>query len=113
YAVSRDGHVCRADVDDPDGIAGPALGTAAKWLREKSGFGARVDLTLASSLVRFVTVPWIAGAFTGSAIRRQVERALAERHGEDPASWQLCIQWPRYGWPAFAVAYPSGLMAAV
>lgn len=113
YAVSRDGHVSRVDVDDPGGVAGPALGTAAKWLRARSGFGARVELTLASSLVRFVTVPWIAGTFTGGAIRRQVARALAELHGEDPARWQLCIQWPRYGWPAFAVAYPSGLMAAV
>lgn len=113
YAVSRDGQVSRAEVDDPGGVVSPALGTAANWLRERSGFGARVELAMASSLVRFVTVPWIAGTFTGDAIRSQVVRALAELHGEDPAQWQLCIQWPRYGWPAFAVAYPSGLMAAV
>lgn len=113
YALSRDGHMFRADADDSGDVTGGALTNAAKWLRERSGFGARVELTLASSLVRFVTVPWIAGTFTGTAITRQVARALAESYGEDPARWQLRIQWPRYGWPAFAVAYPSGLMAAV
>lgn len=112
YAMSRDGQVFRVPVGAPDSIMDAALVDTTAWLRSKSGFGAKVELLLASSLVRFTTVPWISGTFTTNALRRQVERSLFERCGEDPREWQLRIQWPRYGWSTFAIAYPARLLAA-
>ncbi|MCD9026844.1 hypothetical protein LDO26_01255 [Luteimonas sp. BDR2-5] len=113
YAMAPGGEVIRLPAGDTGEGTDPALSEAAAWLRSKTTFGARVDLLLASSLVRFATVPWIAGACTGGALRRQVQRHLGERHGDDLAEWTLRIQWPRYGWPTFAIGYPTRQLSAV
>lgn len=94
-----------ADAPDP-----AALAEAAGWLRSRQGRAKDVDLLLSSTRVRFVGVPWVMGTFSGAAIRRQAEQALAAT-GADPDGWELRIQWPRYGCPVFAVAYPRQLLA--
>lgn len=113
YAMAADAEVLRlplaASTDDAD----PAtLAEAAGWLRSKPGAAGRVELLLASSRVRFATVPWVMGTFTAAAIRRQAERELALA-GCALADWQLRIQWPEYGAPSFVVAYPRGLLSAI
>ncbi|GEM_PF-1000421 len=94
-----------ADAPDP-----AALAEAAGWLRSRQGRAEDVDLLLSSTRVRFVSAPWVMGTFSGAAIRHQAEQALAAT-GTDPAGWELRIQWPRYGCPVFAVAYPRQLLA--
>lgn len=113
YAMAPGGDVARFPIGATENGTDSAHAGAAAWLRSKTGFGARVDLLLASSVVRFATLPWIAGTCTGGALRRQIERHLGERHGDDPADWTLRIQWPRYGWPTFAIAYPSRVQSEV
>lgn len=111
YAMAANGEFRRLALDSPAGSMDPAaLADAATWLRSRPGAGGTVELLLASTRVVFVTVPWVIGTFTGGAIRRQVAQALAAT-GTDPADWALGIQWPAYGAPTFAVAYPRALLA--
>lgn len=113
YAMAADAEVRRLPLDAAaDGLDPTALAEAAAWLRSKPGTGGGVELLLASSRVRFASVPWVVGTFTGRAIRRQVEQDF-ERAGCAPADWQLGIQWPGYGAPTFVVGYPRALLDSV
>lgn len=113
YAIAPDDQVACFPISDVADGKPAALGEAAAWLRSKVVGRNRVDLLLASSMVRFAAVPWVAGTFTGGAVRRQVERDLAQRYGPESGNWSLRIQWPTYGWPIFAIAYPTWLLSEV
>lgn len=111
YAMAGDGEVMRLALDaSADGLDPAALAEAVAWLRSRPGTRGDVELLLASARVAFVTVPWVMGTFTGAAIRRQVVQGFAAT-GVDATDRELRIQWPAYGAPTFAVAYPRRLLA--
>lgn len=79
----------------------PALGQA---LRESSG-PVRVQLVLSARLCRFQVLPWVSSIHSGKAIRSYVADAFAEA-AVTAQSHHLQIDWPAYGEPILAIAYP-------
>lgn len=101
-------------------IAGEHAGgepDAAQWARiahslsAHFGATATVRLVLSAGLCRFLVAPWISDCFTGSSIRASVMAMFA---GQDvtEATHHIEIDWPAFGQPVPAVAYPRELVDA-
>jgi len=84
----------------------------ATRLRERFG-PVPVRLVLSSRLCRFVALPWLSSCWHAGAIRAYVEAAFAEAAQATPATHRIEIDWPGYGEPILAVAYPRALVDAV
>lgn len=81
-------------------------------LRESAG-QSRVRVLLSARLCRFGVFPWISSVATGRAMRAHVEEAFAESHAISTQSHHFEIDWPSYGQPVLAVAYPRTLIEAL
>jgi hypothetical protein len=107
----------------PPGSLAPLGGThadvhAADWsavatrLRERFG-PVPLRLVLSARLCRFVVLPWLSSCWTAGAIRACVESAFAQSAQATPATHRIQVDWPAYGEPILAVAYPRALVDAV
>jgi hypothetical protein len=68
-----------------------------------------VRIVLSARLCAFLVAPWVADCFTGPSIRAAVA-AMFESQGVTEASHRIEIDWPVYGQPVPAVAYPRLLV---
>lgn len=73
----------------------------------------RVRVLLSARLCRFGVLPWVSSLAGGRAMRAYVAEALAEDHGISAQSHHLAIDWPAFGEPVLAAAYPRALVEAV
>lgn len=78
-------------------------------LRERFG-KTRVQLLLSARQCRFQVLPWLSSCYTGAAIRRYVADAFASEAGATTESHQIEIDWPHYGEPILAAAYPRAIV---
>ena len=91
---------------------------AAQWARIvqdlRSHFGpiGPVRMVLSARLCRFLVAPWVSDCFTGPSIRASVLAMFASQDVTE-RSHRIEIDWPDYGQPAPAVAYPRALVEAV
>lgn len=80
----------------------------------RTSFGtAKVQILLSARQCRFQVLPWLSSCYTGAAIRQYVADAFAEAAAVSPASHHIQIDWPRYGEPVVAAAYPRATVDAV
>ncbi|WP_368564622.1 hypothetical protein [Pseudoxanthomonas sp. UTMC 1351] len=84
----------------------------AQWLTSHATGKLRVDVLVSAAAVRFMTLPWSSAAGTGAGIRKRVLQAW-ERSGLDNSTHDIRIQWPRYGEPIVAVAYPTAWLRSL
>lgn len=91
---------------DVSGVDWSARGEA---LREQFGTG-RVQLLLSARQCRFQVLPWLSSCCTGTAIRHYVTDAFAAVTGVTLESHWIEIDWPRYGEPILAAAYPRSVV---
>jgi hypothetical protein len=90
---------------------------AADWpavavrLRERLG-PVPVQLVLSARLCRFATLPWLPDCWNAASMRAYVEDAFAAMQAP-PQSHRVEIEWPAYGEPILAVAYPRALVDAI
>lgn len=98
----RGGH---ADVSTVDW---QAIGDA---IRPISG-QVRVQLVLSALQCRFMVLPWVSSCRTPGDVRAFVAEAFAEEVGVVADTHHIEIDWPRYGEPIVAVAYPRRLVEA-
>ncbi|MBU8975702.1 MULTISPECIES: hypothetical protein [unclassified Lysobacter] len=71
-----------------------------------------VRLVLSARLCRFLVAPWVSDCFTGASIRASV-MAMFAGHEVSDTSHHVEIDWPAYGQPVPAVAYPRALVETV
>lgn len=88
------------------------LATLAQWLQSQVTGKTRVDVLISAAAVHFLALPWLSTANTGAAIRKRVLHAW-EKNGLDGAAHDIRIQWPRYGEPIIAVAYPTAWLRSI
>lgn len=91
-----------AGVNDPDA---PDWNVAGRKLRERFGVS-RVHVLLSARLCRYQVLPWLSSCYTGSAIRAYVADAFAEVASITADTHHVEIDWPAYGEPILAIAYP-------
>jgi hypothetical protein len=94
---------------DVSGVDWKALG---ETLRAHFG-NASVQLLLSARQCRYQVLPWLSSCYTGAAIRRYVADAFAAAAGVTAASHWIEIDWPRYGEPVLAAAYPLAIVDAL
>jgi hypothetical protein len=106
----------------PPGSLAPLGGThadaaAADWpavaarLRERCG-PVPVQVVLSARLCRFVALPWLPDCWAAKALRAHVDAAFAAV-GVAPAAHRIEIDWPAYGEPILAVAFPRASVEAI
>lgn len=79
----------------------------------KAAAGRRdVAVVLSARLCRSVVLPWTSGCHRAGTIRRLVAEAFAAQ-GIDEAGHHLQVQWPDFGAPILAIAYPRELGEAL
>lgn len=83
----------------------PDWSQVGKELREKSGVS-QVQVLLSARLCRYQVLPWLSSCYTASAIRAYVADAFAEVASVTADTHHVAIDWPAYGEPILAVAYP-------
>lgn len=81
-------------------------------LREAFGIS-RVHVLLSARLCRYQVLPWLSSCYTGSAIRAYVADAFAEVASVTADTHHVEIDWPAYGEPILAVAYPRVAIEAL
>lgn len=77
-------------------------------LRKAPGGRREVSVVLSARLCRSLVLPWTSGCHSPGAIRRLVAEAFATQ-GVNEASHQVQVQWPDFGAPILAIAYPREL----
>jgi hypothetical protein len=82
-------------------------------LRQHFPTETRVRGVLSGRWCRFVSVPWTSSCRTGGAIRAYVGEMFAAMHAISAATHHIQIEWPPYGQPILAVAYPRAMVEAV
>ncbi|MET3930823.1 hypothetical protein ABIE51_002710 [Lysobacter sp. OAE881] len=97
---------------DPNASGGAEWTRIAQALSAHSGAIGPVRIVLSARLCRFLVAPWVADCFTGPSIRASV-LAMFESQGVTDASHRVEIDWPAYGQPVPAVAYPRSLVDMV
>lgn len=86
-----------------DGTVWSSLG---QTLRQRFPLHRSVRVILSARRCQFLVAPWAPGCFTGRAIRDYVAQLFAELHNVLDATHHIEIDWPPYGQPILAVAYP-------
>lgn len=95
--------------DDACGVDWKGVGEALHALA-----GSRqVRVLLSARLCRFGVLPWVSSLASRRAMHAYVAEALAEDHGISAQSHHLAIDWPAFGEPVLAAAYPRALVEAV
>lgn len=80
----------------------------------RAHFGvATVQLLLSARQCRYQVLPWLSSCYTGAAIRRYVDDAFMAAAGATAESHRIEIDWPRYGEPILAAAYPRVIVDAL
>ncbi|KAF1722236.1 hypothetical protein [Pseudoxanthomonas wuyuanensis] len=105
---SQDAHASGALIPE----SAQTLAPVAQWLQSQAAGKTRVDVLISAATAGFLTLPWLSTANTGAAIRKRVLHAW-EKNGLDGTAHDIRIQWPRYGEPIVAVAYPSAWLRSV
>lgn len=90
----------------------PDWGRMGTELREAFGVS-RVRVLLSARLCRYQVLPWLSSCYTGSTIRSYVADAFAEVASVTADTHHIEIDWPAYGEPIFAVAYPRIVIEAL
>jgi len=93
----------------PDDADWGALGKA---LREQFG-AVQVQLLLSARQCRFLVLPWISSCYSGASIRAYVADAFAEAMAVTRQTHHVEIDWPAYGEPILAAAYPRALIESL
>jgi hypothetical protein len=81
----------------------------ADALRERFGT-ARVHLLLSARQCRFIVLPWLPACWSGASIRAYVADAFAEAEAITAETHHIEIDWPPYGEPILAAAYPRSVI---
>lgn len=87
--------------------------SVGKTLRQRSGVACRVHLVLSARLCRYLVIPWVSTCFTAATVRAYVNGAFDNQLGVTMASHCIEIDWPPYGQPIPATAYPRGLVDGI
>lgn len=116
--VSATSWVAPAPVGKLEPLAGEHIEIAqidwagvGRRLYERFGH-AQVHLLLSARQCRFQVLPWISSLYTSAAIRGYVADAFAEAVGVTAESHHIEIDWPRFGEPIVAAAYPMAVVEA-
>jgi len=70
------------------------------------GVRRNIRLVLSSRQCRFLVLPWSSAHVTSASMRSYVAQAFAETHDYSGKSQHIEIDWPEFGEPILAVAYP-------
>src|SRR4249919_2421985 len=90
-----------ADIASADWKAiGQSLHTRFGGVRRK------IHIVLSSRQCRFLVLPWSSAHVTSTSIRSYVAAAFAETGDHSGNSHHIEIDWPEFGNPILAVAYP-------
>jgi hypothetical protein len=73
----------------------------------------RVRVLLSARLCRFGVLPWVSSLAGRRAMLAYVAEALAEDHGISAQTHHFAIDWPAFGEPVLAAAYPRDLVEAL
>ena len=92
--------------DDLSQVDWSALASA---LREEFGT-VRVQLLLSAKQCRYLVLPWLSSRYTGAAIRDYVAEAFTATASVSSTSHLIEIDWPPYGEPILAAAYPRTIV---
>lgn len=117
--VSAQGWVAAPCTDTPVSVSGvyadlseadwPAIGEEVR-----QSFGpARVRLVLSALRCQFLVLPWVSSCRMPADVRAFVAEAFAETAAVVADTHRIEIDWPRYGEPIVAAAYPRLLIEAV
>jgi len=91
--------------------SGADWAAVAVHLRERFG-PVPVQLVLSARLCRFVALPWLPDCWNAASMRAHVEAAFAALQ-VSPTSHRIQIDWPDFGEPILAVAYPRAVVDAI
>lgn len=72
-----------------------------------------VRLVLSARQCRYAVLPWLTSDASGHAIERRVHASLRERYDVDASTHHVTIDWPRFGQPIVAAAYPLAPVIAI
>lgn len=94
------------------GPESPDWSAVGRDLRKKFGVS-RMHVLLSARLCRYQVLPWLSSCYTGAAIRAYVADAFAEVASVNADTHHVEIDWPAYGEPILAVAYPRIVIDAL
>ena len=97
-------------LEGEDGMVWSSLG---QTLRQRFPLHRSVRVILSARRCQFLVAPWAPGCFTGRAIRDYVAQLFAELHNVLDATHHIEIDWPPYGHPILAVAYPRAVIGGL